>query len=74
MGLGGFCMESKELEEKVEKYEENSNSTNENVSIEEMHQRAMMEYLGDVVPVSEFINRSFEEIDAKRLNKKEGKK
>lgn len=67
-------MEFKELREAMKRVKENPDSINNDVNVEEMRNRAMQEYLDDVAPVSEFINRSFEEIDAKRLTKKEGNK
>lgn len=35
-------------------------------------EKAMQAYLEDVGPISEYINESFDKIDAKRLTKKEG--
>ena len=44
----------------------------ENVSVNEKREQAMQEYLDDVVPISEYINNGFKDIEAKRLTKKDG--
>lgn len=44
----------------------------ENVSVNEKREKAMQEYLDDVAPISEYINKGFKDIEAKRLTKKDG--
>ena len=44
----------------------------ENVSVSEKREKAMQEYLDDVAPISEYINKGFKDIEAKRLTKKDG--
>lgn len=44
----------------------------ENVSVGEKREKAMQEYLDDVAPISEYINKGFKDIEAKRLTKKDG--
>ena len=46
----------------------------ENVSVGEKREKAMQEYLDDVAPISEYINKGFKDIEAKRLTKKDGNK
>lgn len=46
----------------------------EEVSVEEKREKAMKEYLDDVTPISEYINKGFKDIEAKKLTKKDGNK
>lgn len=46
----------------------------EEVSVEEKREKAMKDYLDDVTPISEYINKGFKDIEAKKLTKKDGNK
>ena len=60
----------------VEEYKKMMNEVDdkeiENVSVGEKREKAMQEYLDDVAPISEYINKGFKDIEAKRLTKKDG--
>lgn len=50
----------------------NNFESKKSVNDAEVREKAMQAYLDDVVPISEYINKGFEEIEAKQLTKKEG--
>ena len=51
-----------------------SDEKQEEVSVEEKREKAMKDYLDDVTPISEYINKGFKDIEAKKLTKKDGNK
>lgn len=61
--------------EEFKKLMENADTEKkEEVSVEEKREKAMKDYLDDVTPISEYINKGFKEIEAKKLTKKDGNK
>ena len=61
--------------EEFKKLMENTDTEKkEEVSVEEKREKAMKDYLDDVTPISEYINKGFKEIEAKKLTKKDGNK
>lgn len=61
--------------EEFKKLMENaSDEKQEEVSVEEKREKAMKDYLDDVTPISEYINKGFKDIEAKKLTKKDGNK
>lgn len=62
------------VEEFKKMMENPDNEKQQPASLEEKREQAMKNYLDDVTPISEYINKGFKDIEAKKLTKKDGSK